>query len=51
VDEGAFPEDDLADRDALLALLFRSGSSPDPGAGIALNSITGRASEWNGVLS
>jgi hypothetical protein len=30
VDEGAFPEDDLARRDALLALLFRLESSPDP---------------------
>ena len=30
VDEGAFPEDDLAGRDALLALLFRLESSPDP---------------------
>ena len=30
VDEGAFAEDDLAQRDALLALLFRLESSPDP---------------------
>lgn len=30
VDEGAFTEDDLARRDALLALLFRLESSPDP---------------------
>jgi hypothetical protein len=30
VDEGAFPEDDLARRDGLLALLFRLESSPDP---------------------
>ena len=30
VDEGAFPEDDLAARDALLALLFRLESSPSP---------------------
>jgi hypothetical protein len=30
VDEGAFSEDDQAGRDALLALLFRLESSPDP---------------------
>jgi hypothetical protein len=30
VDEGAFAEDDLARRDALVALLFRLESSPDP---------------------
>ena len=30
VDEGAFPEDDLARRDALPALLFRLEGSPDP---------------------
>jgi hypothetical protein len=30
VDESAFAEDDLARRDALLALLFRLESSPDP---------------------
>jgi len=30
VDKGAFAEDDLARRDALLALLFRLESSPDP---------------------
>jgi Putative transposase, YhgA-like/Domain of unknown function (DUF4351) len=30
VDEGGFAEDDLARRDALLALLFRLESSPDP---------------------
>jgi Putative transposase, YhgA-like/Domain of unknown function (DUF4351) len=30
VDEGAFPEDDLVRRDALVALLFRLENSPDP---------------------
>jgi hypothetical protein len=30
VDEGAFPEDNLAGRDALVALLFRLESSPNP---------------------
>ena len=30
VDEGAFAEDDLARRDALVALLFRLENSPDP---------------------
>ena len=30
MDEGAFPEDDLARRDALPALLFRLEGSPDP---------------------
>jgi hypothetical protein len=36
VDEGAFPEDDLAGRDALLALLFRLESSPDPAQAVVL---------------
>ena len=36
VDEGAFPEDDLARRDALLALLFRLENSPDPEHAVAL---------------
>lgn len=36
VDEGAFPEDDLARRDALLALLFRLESSPDPARAVVL---------------
>jgi hypothetical protein len=36
VDEGAFPEDDLARRDALLALLFRLESSPDPAQVVVL---------------
>jgi hypothetical protein len=36
VDEGAFPEDDLARRDALLALLFRLESSPDPAQAVVL---------------
>jgi hypothetical protein len=36
VDEGAFPEDDLAGRDALLALLFRLESSPDPAQVVVL---------------
>jgi hypothetical protein len=36
VDEGAFAEDDLAKRDALLALLFRLESSPDPGQAVVL---------------
>jgi hypothetical protein len=36
VDEGAFPEDDLARRDALVALLFRLESSPDPEQAVAL---------------
>ena len=36
VDEGAFDQDDLARRDALLALLFRLESSPDPGQVVAV---------------
>jgi hypothetical protein len=36
VDEGAFAEDDLARRDALLALLFRLENSPDPGQAVVL---------------
>jgi len=36
VDESAFPEDDLAGRDALLALLFRLESSPDPAQVVVL---------------
>jgi hypothetical protein len=36
VDEGAFPEEDLARRDALVALLFRLESSPDPGQLVVL---------------
>ena len=36
VDEGAFNQDDLARRDALLALLFRLESSPDSGQVVAL---------------
>jgi len=36
VDEGAFPDDDLASRDALLALLFRLESSPDPAQVVVL---------------
>ena len=36
VDEGAFPEDDLARRDALPALLFRLESSPDPEQAVVL---------------
>jgi len=36
VDEGAFAEDDLARRDALVALLFRLESSPDPGQLVVL---------------
>jgi hypothetical protein len=35
-DEGAFTEDDLASRDALLALLFRLESSPDPAQVVVL---------------
>jgi hypothetical protein len=36
VDEGAFPEDDLARREALLALLFRMENSPDPAQVVVL---------------
>jgi hypothetical protein len=36
VDEGAFAEDDLAARDALLALLFRLESSPDTAQAVVL---------------
>jgi hypothetical protein len=36
VDEGAFSEDDLARRDALLALLFRLENSPDPAQVVVL---------------
>ena len=36
VDEGAFPEDDLARRDALPALLFRLECSPDPEQAVVL---------------
>jgi len=36
VDEGAFTEDNLAGRDALLALLFRLESSPDPAQVVVL---------------
>ena len=36
VDEGAFAEDDLAKREALLALLFRLESSPDPEQAVVL---------------
>jgi len=36
VDEGAFTEDNLAGRDALLALLFRVESSPDPAQVVVL---------------
>jgi hypothetical protein len=36
VDESAFPEDDLAGRDALVALLFRLESSPDPAQVVVL---------------
>ena len=36
VDEGAFAEDDLAKREALLALLFRLENSPDPEQAVVL---------------
>jgi hypothetical protein len=36
VDEGAFPEDNLAQRDALLALLFRLERSPGPAQAVAV---------------
>jgi hypothetical protein len=45
VDEGAFAEDDLAARDALLALLFRLESSPDTTQAVVL---TDAALAWFG---